>query len=89
MMSYILLAIKDYCKDWWHDYLVAKLKKFGCAIYDYIPAKPTALVTVGYLEPAKTWKKGNLWDYIRQRKATKLLKDIKQLKQQLEQEKQR
>lgn len=81
-MKYIILGIKDYCKDCWHDYLVAKLKKFGCAIYDYIPAKPIELVS-GYLEPAKTWKKGKLWDYIRQRKAAKLLKEIKTLQKEL------
>lgn len=80
-MKYIFLGIKDYLKDCWHDYLVAKLKKFGCAIYDYIPAN-TELVS-GYLKPAKTWKKGNLWDYIRQRKAAKLLKQIKRLQQEL------
>lgn len=81
-MKYIWLGIKDYCKDCWHDYLVAKLKKFGCAIYDYIPANTTELVS-GYLDFAKTWKKGNLWDYIRQRKAAKLLKEIKTLQKEL------
>lgn len=76
-MKYIWLGIKDYCKDCWHDWLVARLKKFGCVIYDYMPAKHTELVS-GYLEPVMTWKEGNLWHYIRQRKiANKVKKERK------------
>lgn len=69
-MKNIILGIKDYCKDCWHDWLVARLKKFCCAIYDYVPARHKDLVA-GYLEPAMTWKEGSVWHYIRQRKLAK------------------
>lgn len=67
MMKYIWLGIKDYCKDCWHDWLANRLKKFGCKIYDYQPAKNTNLVS-GYMIPFVSWKEGNLWHYIQNRR---------------------
>lgn len=55
-MKHIILGIKDYCKDCWHDYVLIKIwhrrdvkryEDFGTYV---------------------TWKEGSVWHYIRQRK---------------------
>lgn len=68
-MKYIWLGIKDYIKDWWHDWLIRRLFKL------FYKDKPHKLPDL--------WKEGSIWHYIQQRKAAKLLKEIKRLKEEL------
>lgn len=79
-MKYIWLGIKDYCKDVWHDWLLDRLQASypNATIYFY---------DHGYDANFETchWKEGNLWHYIQQRKAAKLLKEIKTLQEELKQ----
>ena len=63
-MKYIILGIKDYCKDTWHDWLLKHIKKY----YYLIEAKDR-LLDDWY--PIHEWKEGNVWHYIRQRKIAK------------------
>lgn len=66
MMSYILLGIKDYCKDCWHDFLFRNLQK----CYKRCPIKFISNQT-GVLLDMIFWKEGNLWHYIQQRRIAK------------------
>ena len=52
-MKYIFMGIKDYCKDCWHDWLLVRF------VNTYDNEK---------IEEDWTWKEGNLWHYIKQRK---------------------
>ena len=71
-MSYILLGIKDYIKDWWHDWLSNRLHKVqGERIYTYDAEQDLTC----WVYP---WKEGSLWHYIHQRKiANKIKKERK------------
>lgn len=55
-MNNIWLGIKDYIKDCWHDWLLARLVN----TYDN-----------EHIEEDWIWKEGNLWHYIQQRKIAK------------------
>lgn len=59
-MKEIILGIKDYCKDCWHDWLMHRL----------IKTYPDENIREEWL-----WKEGNLWHYIRQRKIAKERKE--------------
>lgn len=66
-MKYIILGIKDYCKDCWHDWLLKRL-------YNYYKGKKQ----LSYFEPkldmyvcVNPWKEGSVWHYIKQRKIAK------------------
>lgn len=55
-MSYILLGIKDYCKDVWHDWLLDRLRATYPNDADF---------------DVRHWKEGNLRHYIHQRRIAK------------------
>lgn len=55
-MKYIILGIKDYCKDCWHDYIECKWAKLH-------RTELSRNVNRWW-----KWKEGNIWHYIRQRK---------------------
>ena len=76
-MKYIWLGIKDYCRDCWHDWLSKRLHKSqGERLYTYDHKEDE----ICWVFP---WKEGNLWHYIQQRKAAKLLEEIKTLQKEL------
>lgn len=60
-MKYIILGIKDWCKDTWHDFLVKHISKY----YVFIEVRNR---TKGDWYPLHKWKEGSVWHYIRQRK---------------------
>lgn len=79
-MKYIWLGIKDYCKDCWHDFWFW----FWNGLDSFVSRR---------LHHTYCWQKndgcftkeGNLRHYIQQRKAAKLLKEIKTLQKELKQ----
>lgn len=80
MMSYILLGIKDYCKDWWHDCWFL----FWNGLDNFVSRRLHHTYCWQKNEGCFT-KEGNLRHYIQQRKAAKLLKEIKTLQEELKQ----
>ena len=62
-MKYIWFGIKDYCKDVWHDFLFRNLQKH----YKGRTITFTSIET-GRLLNMTSWKEGNLWHYISQRR---------------------
>lgn len=58
-MKSVLLGIKDYCKDCWHDWLLYKLIRFY---------KRKLFYWQSGLCPIVGLKEGNLWHYIQQRR---------------------
>lgn len=79
-MKYIWLGIKDYCRDCWHDFWF----KFWNALWTFTQRR-TCKCYVWRNSEGLLVKEGNLWHYIQQRKATKLLKEIKTLQKELKQ----
>lgn len=71
-MKYIILGIKDYCKDCWHDFLLRNLQKY----YEGRPIRFISIIT-GRLLNAFPWKEGNMWYYIQQRKISNRVKKDK------------
>lgn len=71
-MKEVILGIKDYCKDCWHDWLLEHLFRFykNCVIF-FIPDKTGARQDLSF------WKEGSVWHYIRQRKIAKKRKESK------------
>lgn len=67
-MKEIILGIKDYIKDCQHDWLVRQIKKY----YFLVESKDE---TDGYWYPLHSWKEGNVWHYIRQRRIAKTIKN--------------
>ena len=64
-MSYVLLGIKDYCRDCWHDWLSNRLHKSqGERLYTYDYKEDE----ICWVYP---WKEGSVWHYIQQRKIPK------------------
>ena len=80
-MKYIWLGIKDYCKDCWHDFWF----KFWNALWTFTQRR-TCKCYVWRNSEGLLVKGGNLWHYIQQRKAAKLLKEIKTLQKELKQQ---
>lgn len=62
-MKYILLGIKDYCKDVWHDWLRRRVMAYGGKVMDCAINCDSKFWT-----ESDSWKEGNLWHYINQRK---------------------
>ena len=62
-MKYVLLGIKDYIKDCWHDWLLDRLQATypNATIYFYDHGYDADFET-------RHWKEGNLWHYIQQRR---------------------
>lgn len=81
-MKYIWLGIKDYIKDCWHDWLRCRVMAYGGKVMDCV--RDTKGNNKWWTE-SDSWKEGNLWHYIQQRKAAKLLKEIKTLQKELKQ----
>ena len=77
-MAYILQGIGDYIKDWWHDLWFW----FWDKIDNFVTRRLHHTYCWRHNEALYT-KEGNLWHYIQQRKAAKLLKEIKLLKKEL------
>ena len=77
-MKYILLGIKDYCKDCWHEFWF----KFWNKLDDFTTRR-LARTYCWAKNDACFCKEGNLRHYIQQRKAKKLLDEIKQLQKEL------
>ena len=71
-MKYIILGIKDYCKDTWHDLLISLVKKTGCCVMEFCES-----ATMEEHDCNKCWiissksKEGSVLHYIRQRKIAK------------------
>lgn len=67
-MKYVILGIKDYMKDVWHDWLSNRLHKVqGERIYTY----DADLDLTCWVYP---WKEGSVWHYISQRRKAKKAK---------------
>lgn len=60
----VILGIKDYMSDCWHDWLVRQMKRY----YFLIEKKEYA---GDDWMPLHEWKEGSVWYYIRQRRITK------------------
>lgn len=60
-MKYIILGIKDWCKDTWHDFLVKHISEY----YVFIEVRTH---TKDDWYPIHKWKEGSVWHYIKQRK---------------------
>ena len=67
-MKAIILGIKDYCKDCWHDWLFFRLQKLykdpNCVLTYYN-------IYTDEFHGTVSWKEGNVWHYIRQRRLGK------------------
>lgn len=71
MLRHILLGMKDYLKDVYHDRLVRDAKELGCKVQDsYIRYNSKNNKTSKYYIDAVTWKEGSMFHYIRQRHLT-------------------
>lgn len=79
-MKYIWLGIKDYCKDVWHDCWFL----FWNGLDSFVSHRLHHTYCWQKNEGCFT-KEGNLQHYIQQRKAAKLLKEIKTLQEELKQ----
>lgn len=66
IMKYIFQGIKDYCKDYWHDWLRKQVMNYGGKVMDCI----TTNKNKQWIE-SDVWKEGSIWYYIKQRKASK------------------
>lgn len=67
-MKYIILGIKDYCKDCWHDWLRNRIFAL------YKGEKIVVSVSHKTYIHLMTWKEGSVWYYIQQRKIAKKVK---------------
>ena len=63
-MKDIILGIKDYCKDCWHDWLVRRVSAYGGQVMERCSYNRKNY----RWEKACYWKEGSVWHYIRQRK---------------------
>lgn len=82
-MKYIMLGIKDYCKDCWHDWLSNRLHKVqGERIYTYDAEEDQ----IYWLFP---WKKGSVWHYMQYHRLKQKIKEIAKLKKEYEEQKQK
>ena len=79
-MQHIWLGIKDYCKDWWHDCWFLFWNGLDNFVSRRLHHTYCWQKNEGYFT-----KEGNLRHYIQQRKAAKLLKEIKTLQEELKQ----
>lgn len=77
-MKYILQGIGDYIKDWWHDCWFL----FWNGLDSFVSHRLRHTYCWQKNEGCFT-KEGNLQHYIQQRKAVKLLKEIKTLQKEL------
>lgn len=68
-MWYILLGIKDYCKDCWHDWLLKRVLAYGGRVYD--KCYNLGSKNKPYWGLACLWKEGTVWHYIKQRRIAK------------------
>lgn len=66
-MKYIILGIKDWCKDTWHDWLRNRVMAYGGRVYDKAYYDDGSYIWYS----SDAWKEGNVWHYIRQRKFAK------------------
>lgn len=72
-MNSILLGIKDYCKDCWHDFIRKEAVRYGWSIHEAVGYYKNGRVKV---LGVPVWKEGNLWHYIQQRKLTQKRKKL-------------
>ena len=83
-MKYIFLGIKDYCKDCWHDWLLAHMNKCEyCTVYtDSYHGNNKNKIDHNKVKDFYR-KEGSVWHYIQQRRVKKLLEEIKQLQKEV------
>lgn len=62
--KYVLLGVKDYIKDCWHDWLRRRVMAYGCKVMDCIIENGSNK----WWTESYPWKEGNLWHYIYNRK---------------------
>lgn len=74
-MQEVLLSVKDYLTDCWHDWLLSRLQATypNATIYIYDHGYDADFIICH-------WKEGNLWHYIRQRRIAKKTKALKEAK---------
>lgn len=66
-MREVILGIKDYLNDCWHDYVLSPMWKHD-------ERRSEGGITGKFV----TWKEGSIWHYIRQRRIAKKAKEIAQ-----------
>lgn len=70
-MKEVCLGIKDYCKDVWHDWLRRRVMAYGGKVMDCVRDIKN---NNKWWTESDSWKEGNLWHYIQQRKIAKRMR---------------
>lgn len=68
-MKEIWLGTKDYIKDIWHDWLRRRVMAYGGKVMDCARNGGSKFWT-----ESDSWKEGNLWHYIQQRRIAKQMR---------------
>ena len=64
-----ILGLKDYLHDIQHDMIMRDAEKIGCKLQDHVIYLDTKKNTkTSMWDDAMSWKEGNLWHYIQQRR---------------------